>query len=50
MAISGIITYIMLMMTAEFHDFYTITKLTNYYFYLSAGGLGTAIGYMNEVK
>ena len=37
-------------MIAEFNDFYTLTKLTKYYFYISAGGLGTAMGYTNEVK
>ena len=35
---------------AEFYYFYTITKMFKYYFYLSAGGLGTAMGYINEVK
>ena len=39
-----------MIMTAEFYNFYTITKLTKYYFYLTAGGLGTAMGYIIEVK
>ena len=39
-----------MMMTAEFYDVSTHTKLTKYYFYISAEGLGTAMGYKNEVK
>ena len=39
-----------MIMTAEMYNFYTITKLTKYYFYLIVGGLGTAMGYINEGK
>ena len=39
-----------MIMTAEFYYFYTNTKLFKYYFYLSVGGQGTAMGYINEVK
>ena len=39
-----------MIMTAEFYYFYTNTKLFKYYFHLSTGGLGTAMGYINEVK
>ena len=39
-----------MIMTADFYYFYTINKLSKYYFYLSMGGLGTAMGYINEVK
>ena len=39
-----------MIMTPDFYYFYTITKLIKYYFYLSAGDLGTAMGYINEVK
>ena len=42
--------YNILIMTAEFYYFYTNTKLFKCYFYLSAGGLETAMGYINEVK
>ena len=41
---------ITMIMTADFNYFYSITKLSKYHFYLSAGGLGTAMGYINEVK
>ena len=39
-----------MIMTADFYYFYTITKLIKYYFYLSVEGLGTAMGYINEVE
>ena len=42
--------YNIMIMTTEFDDFYAITKLTKYYFYISVGGLGIAMGYINEVK
>ena len=38
-----------MIMTAGFYYFYTITKVSKY-FYPSVGGLGTAMGYKNEVK
>ena len=34
-----------MIMTAEFYNFYTITKLTKYYLYLTVEGLGTAMVY-----
>ena len=39
-----------MIMTAQFYYFYTITKMFKYYFYPSAGGLETAMGYINEVN
>ena len=39
-----------MIITAEFYDYYTFTKLTNYYFYMSVGDLGTVIGYTSEAK
>ena len=35
--------YNQMIMTAVFHEFYTYAKILKYYFYTSAGGLGTAM-------
>ena len=42
--------YKILILTAEFHEFLIYSKLLKYYFYISAGGLGTAMEYLNDIK
>ena len=42
--------YNIMIMTAEFSDFQTYSKLMKYYFYISTGDLGTTMGYTSEVK
>ena len=42
--------YGIMIKTAEFHEIETCAKLLKYYFYISAGGQGTAMVYLNYKK
>ena len=37
-------------MTAVLHDVWSHGRQPNYYYYISAGGLGTAMEWLNDLK
>ena len=39
-----------MIMTAVLHDVWSCGRPLNYYYYISAGGLGTAMEWLNDLK
>ena len=39
-----------MIMTAVLHDVWSCSRPLNYYYYISVGGLGTAMEWLNDLK